>query len=566
MRAVPRVEDRSSRVLREVGFVHLHVHSSYSLLEGALKIGRSGEARGRRQAARARADRHQQSLRRPRILRKARRHAASSRSPAIQLSVCSRSRIRPRGITAPVASNIVLLAQNEEGYRNLMRLGQPRPISTCRSASRRASSAPWLEPHCEGLIALTGGPAGPLDRALRIGPAAGSRPGAPRHPEGRVRQPALCRDPAPRRRRRACDRGRADRAGRSQRPASSSRRTSRSSPSAATTRRMTRCSPSRKGRVVSRRDRRRLSPEHDFKTRAADDGAVRRPAGRAAGQRRDRHALRLPGRDPQAHPAELRRAVRTPKRSTRARSCGARREEGLVRRLAAHGPAPGLTEQDYRDRLAFEVGIIQQDEIPRLLPDRGRLHQVGQGSRHPGRAGPRLRRRLARRLRAHHHGPRSAAVRPALRALPQSRTRLDAGLRHRLLRRGPRARDRVRAAALRRGAGRADHHLRNAAGPRRAARRRPRARDALRPGRQAHEARAAEPGQPGHARAGDRGRAEAAGGRRRGARRRAPARDRAEARRAAPARIDPRGRRGDRRPAARRNSCRSTAIRRPACA
>ena len=27
-----------ARVLEEVGFVHLHVHSSYSLLEGALKI------------------------------------------------------------------------------------------------------------------------------------------------------------------------------------------------------------------------------------------------------------------------------------------------------------------------------------------------------------------------------------------------------------------------------------------------------------------------------------------------------------------------------------------------
>jgi DNA polymerase-3 subunit alpha len=27
-----------ARVLKEVGFVHLHVHSSYSLLEGALKI------------------------------------------------------------------------------------------------------------------------------------------------------------------------------------------------------------------------------------------------------------------------------------------------------------------------------------------------------------------------------------------------------------------------------------------------------------------------------------------------------------------------------------------------
>ena len=35
-------------------------------------------------------------------------------------------------------------------------------------------------------------------------------------------------------------------------------------------------------------------------------------------------------------------------------------EEGLSERLAAHGPAPGLTEQDYRDRLAYEIGVIQR--------------------------------------------------------------------------------------------------------------------------------------------------------------------------------------------------------------
>jgi DNA polymerase III subunit alpha len=52
---------------------------------------------------------------------------------------------------------------------------------------------------------------------------------------------------------------------------------------------------------------------------------------------------------------------------------------------------------------------------------------------HSGRPGPRLGRRLARRLRAHHHRPRSAPLQPALRALPQSRPRVDAGLRHRLL-------------------------------------------------------------------------------------------------------------------------------------
>ena len=32
-----------ARILQDVGFVHLHVHSSYSLLEGAMKIGKLAE-------------------------------------------------------------------------------------------------------------------------------------------------------------------------------------------------------------------------------------------------------------------------------------------------------------------------------------------------------------------------------------------------------------------------------------------------------------------------------------------------------------------------------------------
>ena len=61
--------------------------------------------------------------------------------------------------------------------------------------------------------------------------------------------------------------------------------------------------------------------------------------------------------------------------------------------------------------------------------------------------GPRLGRRLAGRLRARHHRPRSAALRPAVRALPQSRARVDAGLRHRLLHGRPRPGHRLRRAS-----------------------------------------------------------------------------------------------------------------------
>ena len=173
------------------------------------------------------------------------------------------------------------------------------------------------------------------------------------------------------------------------------------------------------------------------------------------------------------------------RRSTRAPNCAGRRSTGLERRIAAHGLAPGRTAEEYRQRLDFELERHRGDEVSRLLPDRRRLHQVGEVAGHPGRAGPRLRRRLAGRLGADHHRSRSDPLRAHLRALPQSRTRLDAGLRHRLLPGPPRRGDPLRAGQVRSRPGRADHHLRHAAGARRAARRRPRAADAVRPGRQA---------------------------------------------------------------------------------
>ena len=97
-----------------------------------------------------------------------------------------------------------------------------------------------------------------------------------------------------------------------------------------------------------------------------------------------------------------------------------------------------------------------RDEVPRLLPHRLGLHPLREGARHPGRAGPRLGRRLARRVRAADHRPRSHPVQPALRALPEPGAREHAGLRRRLLhgpaRRGHRVRR--RASTARRASGR----------------------------------------------------------------------------------------------------------------
>ena len=143
LRAVENHEEPVS----DPGFVHLHVHSSYSLLEGALTIAQARGARQGRPPAGARADRHRQHVRRAGILREARgqRHPADRRLRA-------RGRFRRPGSAASSAAmrssmpRVVLLAAREEGYRNLMRLTSrafldtPSGRAAARQARRRSAS------------------------------------------------------------------------------------------------------------------------------------------------------------------------------------------------------------------------------------------------------------------------------------------------------------------------------------------------------------------------------------------------------------------------------------------
>ena len=64
-------------------------------------------------------------------------------------------------------------------------------------------------------------------------------------------------------------------------------------------------------------------------------------------------------------------------------------ERGLHRRY------PGGVTDDVRSRAEYETEVILQQGLRRLLPGRRRLHQLGQGQRHPGRPGPRLRQRAS---------------------------------------------------------------------------------------------------------------------------------------------------------------------------
>ena len=183
---------------------------------------------------------------------------------------------------------------------------------------------------------------------------------------------------------------------------------------------------------------------------------------------------------------------------------------------AASGLDPALRRAWHRTRRraalpraarARDRGHLQ-DGLRGLLPHRRRLHRVGARQRHSRRTGSRLRRRLARRLCARHHESRPARARSLVRAVLEPRARVAAGLRHRLLHRRPRPRDRLRRPALRPRARRADRDLRHDGGARRRPRRRARARHAVRlrrPHREADSVRDRH-----HARQGDRRRRGAA--------------------------------------------------------
>ena len=158
--------------------------------------------------------------------------------------------------------------------------------------------------------------------------------------------------------------------------------------------------------------------------------------------------------------------------------------EAVSGRRAARGRGDGLP-----GAAGFRAWHHRTDGFCGLLPDRRRFHQLGEEERRSGRPGARLGRRLAGGVLARHHRPRPDPLRPAVRALPQSGARLDAGLRHRFLPGRARPRDRVRAQQVRRRERFADRHLRHAGGARGGARLRPRARprlQLLRPDRQAH--------------------------------------------------------------------------------
>ncbi|MEQ1612757.1 MAG: DNA polymerase III subunit alpha, partial [Hyphomicrobiaceae bacterium] len=158
-----------------IPYIHLKVHSAYSLLEGALPIGKIAKL----------ADK----LGYPAVgltdtnnmfgaLEFSDKIAGAGIQPIVGVTLAldfldaKQSDGLPRGMRnepqSKPAGQLALLASNDSGYANLMALASKAYLQ-CPDAEPTHIKIDALEVQGGGLIALTGGPDGPIDRAIRDG-------------------------------------------------------------------------------------------------------------------------------------------------------------------------------------------------------------------------------------------------------------------------------------------------------------------------------------------------------------------------------------------------------------
>jgi DNA polymerase-3 subunit alpha len=350
-----KMANEAQAQVQNPGFVHLHVHSSYSLLEGALTIARLAElAKKDRQPALALTDTDNMFG----ALEFSEKMASAGIQPIVGCALGvdfgdQENRGPSAGDTWP---RIVLLAARENGYRSLMRLSSRAYLQT-EPHERPHIKLAWLDGETDGLIALTGGPNGPLDVAIAGG------------------QNALALARCEELQRRFGDRLYIE----LQRHGMASERTvepvlielgyGRGIPLVATNEPFFATREDHEahdallciaeGKLISDGDRRQLTAEHRFKSRAemAQLFADLPEALAATVEIAERCAFRpvtlapiLPRFSAERGAGEMDEA-QTLRRAA---------EAGLEARLKRHGLAHGLTTEDYRERLAFELGVIER--------------------------------------------------------------------------------------------------------------------------------------------------------------------------------------------------------------
>ncbi|HEX2655392.1 MAG TPA: DNA polymerase III subunit alpha [Xanthobacteraceae bacterium] len=341
------------------GFVHLHVHSSYSLLEGALTIARLAKlAKADRQPALALTDTDNMFG----ALEFSDKLAGEGIQPIIGCTLAidfgdQTSAPRHPGANIRIP-RLVLLATREAGYRSLARLTSRAFLETPAHESPHLKLS-FLQDATEGLIALTCGPSGALDLAIADGQPelAALRCDALTNLFGDRLYIELQRH--------------GTEAERISEPVLLDLAYAKGIPLVATNEPFFATRDDHEahdaliciaeGRLIAEGDRRQLTSEHYFKSRAemavlfADLPEALASTVEIAERSAYRPVMRKPilprfsvGSEPVDEAAELRN----------------RAEAGLTRRFASHGVAPGETEASYRERLEFELGVIERMKYP----------------------------------------------------------------------------------------------------------------------------------------------------------------------------------------------------------
>ncbi|MEC7491211.1 MAG: DNA polymerase III subunit alpha [Pseudomonadota bacterium] len=157
--------------MKDPGFIHLRVHTAYSLSEGAIKIDGLVElCRTNSMPAVAVTDTN--NLFGALEFSMAAANAGIQPIIGCQVDVAREGdRVRPAGdnISDTNHDRLILLVQNETGYQNLMNITSNAFLTTEHEDTH--TTIEQIGRHSDGLICLSGGPEGPVGRLLAEGQA-----------------------------------------------------------------------------------------------------------------------------------------------------------------------------------------------------------------------------------------------------------------------------------------------------------------------------------------------------------------------------------------------------------
>ncbi len=352
-------------------FIHLKVHSAYSLLEGALPIAKLAKlSDGYGFPALGLTDTNNMFG----ALEFSDKLAGAGIQPIVGVSLACQLKEKgsaPGQLPGPIVRQhawrdglLALYAMNEAGYANLMKLVSTAHLGTAGEDAPFVT-AHEIAAHAEGVIALTGGPDGPIDRALLDG-----QPGLAEerlaflkitfgdrlYVEVQRHGTRAEQEVEPQLLRLAYD---------ADVPIVATNEVYFATPDDYEAHDALLCIAD--GRYVGEDDRRRVTREHHMKS-AADMAALFADLPEALANTVEiarRSAFRPLGKKP-----ILPRFVQTSAASeadqliAEAAELKRQAEDGLRTRLAVLPLAPGFTTEDYWNRLAFEVDVITKMKFP----------------------------------------------------------------------------------------------------------------------------------------------------------------------------------------------------------